>query len=218
MLWQPTRGILQPNQHWRRPQGSAAPSQVVTFDSAQTGADITLTNSDWTATKSANAGAWESSVVTAGKSSGKAYIEFVVEVVNDTAHILFGMTDNPAGTKGTLLTNAVNGFYVRITGGQSSGAGVTVDQAKEPTYTAVAGSVIGLHFDFDNGKAWSGHNNSYFADPGAGASPFATWTPSATWYPAVSIFNSTGNSVTVHTSPSTQAYSPATGFSSYGAD
>ena len=22
-LWQPTRGILQPNQHWRRPQGSA---------------------------------------------------------------------------------------------------------------------------------------------------------------------------------------------------
>jgi hypothetical protein len=26
MLWQPTRGVLQPNQSWRRPQGAAAPS------------------------------------------------------------------------------------------------------------------------------------------------------------------------------------------------
>jgi hypothetical protein len=38
MLWQPTRGILQPNQHWRRPQTTAA-AETTVYDVAITGSD-----------------------------------------------------------------------------------------------------------------------------------------------------------------------------------
>lgn len=195
--------------------GVLVPSQLGKFDSAQTSPDITLSANEWTATKSAASANWRSASVLGGKSTGLVRIEFEIEVVNSVAHILFGMTNDPGGIKDNLLTNSGAGFYVRVTGGQGAGSGgVNVNQAKEPTYTGVNGSVIGLDFNFDVGAAWSSHDGTYgpSANPATGANPFATWTPGATWFPAVSIIEATGNSVTVHTSLSTQAHAPPSGF------
>lgn len=72
MLWQPTRGILQPGQHWRR--GQVPVAATTTFNPSDKSAAITLSNGNLTATTNATSGTPEvRSIATAA--SGKLYCE-----------------------------------------------------------------------------------------------------------------------------------------------
>ncbi|MET0708004.1 MAG: hypothetical protein ABWY82_14365, partial [Tardiphaga sp.] len=90
MLWQPTRGILQPGQHWRRGQGAAA--DTTTLDPAKIRYEVALSNGDLRAQRSGTTIATEPHVFTVrGQSTGKRYFEAKVDYNIGTANQPFSV-------------------------------------------------------------------------------------------------------------------------------
>lgn len=77
MLWQPTRGILQPNQHWRRGQGSAAAGGTTTFNPSDKTAGMALSGGNLVATITNISGSQNVRSI-ATVSAGKLYCEFTI--------------------------------------------------------------------------------------------------------------------------------------------
>jgi hypothetical protein len=152
---------------------------------------------------------------TTSKSSGTAYVEFRIDGLTTTNFVIFGFAQNNQDVN-QYLTFAGDAGFVRADATVPGGSGaVTVNPANVPTYTGVVGSIIAIAFDFDAGKAWVAHNDSWGGDPGAGTNPAFTWTPGGDWFFGwgASSESGSGQATTVRTTTVAQTYTPPTGFS-----
>src|SRR5262245_38358351 len=130
MYWQPTRGILQPNQHWRRPQ-DAGGAATVTWNPADIGGNLTLSNSNLDVEKAGGASAaWTSVRATLSKSTGKRYFE--ITIIGPSADFCKA-----------ALADSVESLSAEI--GNSSGEGIGFDAR------ASAVTVDGSFANNDNG-------------------------------------------------------------------
>lgn len=93
------------------PSGFSAWDAAVTWDSANKGTNITLSNGDLTATGTA-ASSWESVRGTVGHTTGKWYFELTVDFV-DANDGWMGGIENGSGTLTSFPGNTVNGASVQ---------------------------------------------------------------------------------------------------------
>lgn len=194
-------------------RGNSGGGSTVTFDTSPIGAYLTLSVGNTKATHTTVGGGSSTARVNSSKSSGKWYIEFLMEV--DTGVASLGV--------GLIPTNYNFSTYVggpNLGGGQSwgyysNGSKYTngLPTAYGSTYTS--GDVISIAWDADSGKLWFAKNNVWQAsgDPAAGTNQ--TYTVSGTYYPAAECYAQT-TAITVR-SPNNYSYSPPSGFSPWQA-
>jgi hypothetical protein len=170
-------------------------------------AGITLSDSNRVATATAASVTGLRSVN--GQWRGKHYIEFVVENYVATMGAGFALVGTGLGT--FLGQNASGwalwGNYASNLDRYSNGY-----QGAHAGFNYASGSVIGLHLDLDNGRAWWSLNGTVISgNPAAGTGPMFTLALSMAYKLAANAFNS-GCSIRLRTNPSEHSYSPASGF------
>jgi hypothetical protein len=174
----------------------------ITWNPADKGSGITLSNGNLTATlSSADSGAVRA---TASQSTGKWYFEIVVEANSPRPGICTAAADmetngNPGGDNYTLINKNLR-FNGAVDVGQVVGS------------AAVAGDIIGFACDSDSGKLYVSKNGVFeITDPAAatGGVDFA-----GTYFPFVQLAISVGDSATLQADTTT--YDPPTGYALIG--
>lgn len=195
------------------------PPSGSTFDPANTGSTIVLSNGNLTATGSSSG--YATSYINTSKTTGKLYVEFkVVTVQSGLDNLLFGFAGTPTLDKNDYIFSSGQGAGIR---GSSSGAGpfhtgffTTVGVS--PSYNVSNGDILSFAMDLDAGKIWVAYNNTYGGNPAAGTGELfdaiipGTGSP---YYVCVS-FTSANWAVTLQPTSVSQTYSPPSGFSAWG--
>ena len=185
--------------------GGGSTSVWSAADAAATG--MTLSNGGLTVT--GNPAGWNTIRTNGAKSSGKVYVEFLLNTVPPDGLTIFGVADNTASAT-TYLGSTGNsiGFNTNNTHGASGSMNVP-----GPAFpaTLVQNDVWAYAVDFDAGYFWIAHNNVWLdsGNPVTGANPMGTWV-SLSLFPALSL-----NAAGVWTLQSTavsQKYAPPSGF------
>lgn len=182
--------------------GGAVASAINTFDPADKGANVVLSNGNLTAN---NPSTTADSITrgTLGKSTGKWSFRLAA------TNVLNGGLANKNQANNEVLGNTANSVDVYSDGGVivvRTNSANSVQSGTQP-----AGSPLDVIVDVDARRVWFKVNNvSYFngGDPSAGTGGFVC--PPGTVYPAVDIYNSTYTQ-TLDTSISRYA-----GFSAWG--
>jgi len=175
----------------------------VAWDAATHGADITLSNSNYTATRGAAAANWRSVRGASGKSSGKWYWELLIDT-SPTAggHMMLGcatssqsQTGYPGDASHGRGYQARPGSTPLVYASGASGA-PNIDNDNYDT-----GSVVGFALDMD-AATFSVYIANILQQ---------TWSslPAGTWYPCAGLYSST-KQVTLQAS---LTYSPPSGYS-----
>jgi len=184
-----------------------------TFDSGNTGSQLTLSNGNRTATGSGSG--WSIAMSTTSKTTGKYYVEFEWTTGGQTSVETFGIGNNNQNIN-SFPSAAGDCAVVRGTQANPLSSGkFTVTGANLPTHSAVQGGTTAFAVDFDAGKGWMAYDNTFGGDPAAGTNPFITWTADAS-----AIFFmyacSSSNAATCRATSGQQTYSPPSGFSAWG--
>ena len=174
-------------------------------------ADITLSNSNLTATSTYNN--WHGIRSIEGKSSGKWYWETTIDVDSAFHYIRVGV-----GTVDASLSLQIgNDAYAY---GYSAENGEKYNNNVSPAYgaTYTTGDIIGVALDMDNGKLWWSKNGVWQAsgNPGAGTNEaysglsgtfFAMFSPQITTDQGTANFGASSFSYTVPTGFNSGLYS-----------
>lgn len=180
---------------------------TVTWDPANKGANITLSNGNLDAD---GATAFNTVRSTLGKSAGKYYAELLVNTYSGGGNLIVGFVDGSA----SLTTYAGNSAKGR--GGQLNGTSYVNGWTAGSAWAgAAATNVIGLAIDLSAGKGFIAVNNTWqgSSDPAAGTNAWVT-AVTGTVYVATSPAG-TGNRVTLRTKASQFTYSPPSGYSAW---
>lgn len=176
--------------------GGGVVATSVTWNSADKNANIALSASDKTATKSAGGDAWAALRATLSKSTGKWYFE----VRNDSsggAHVIIGVAKSTATLAGHLGADS-DGYGYYVTGAKTNAGALPAYGA---TYAVT--DIIGVALDLDAGELTFYKN---------GVSQGVAYTGlSGTFFPAGSVF-SQGNSILTCVA---RTYSLPSGFSDW---
>lgn len=193
--------------------------ESATFDPANKGTNIVLSNGNLTAIN--NTTGWASVLSTTSKSTGKHYVEFLLGTVpsGNEDLILIGICSNDQNVNSFITASGNAGFARAKQAGADLGSsgGFSGTQGSLQGYTGVSGDVLSIAIDVNAKKIWVGVNNSYLGDPTAGTSPCLEWTGTLT--PLFFAFSNNGSnpgSVTAHPASASQAFSPPTGYTSWG--
>lgn len=188
-----------------------------TWNSADKGADLVLSNGNLTITPgAAMPGSYESCRSTNAKSAGKLYFEVRCDVAGASNYGMIGVADSamPTYAGGTSYPGggATGWGYYEQTGDKYHLAAAT------PYGSAfVAGNIIGVAVDLGAGLIWFSLNGAWQASgsPSAGTgAAFSGLTGSL--FPAIGIYGISGSTFTARFISSSQTYSPPTGFSAWG--
>lgn len=190
-----------------------------TFDPANIGPNITLSNGSLTATSTATVWATVTCIVADMASTGKYYWEFSYDTVDvGLGAIQGGMSLSDQDVNSFLGdANGKSWAYYNIATGLFY-AGAEVRDIGVDAHTD--GDVVMFALDQDNDKLWVGVNGVWFTTetglgvPSTGANPSLTGTESASFGasgPAVSLYDDT-LSVTANFGSSPFAYSVPSGF------
>lgn len=185
-----------------------------TWDPANKGSSITLSNGNLTAT--GTTAAWTNAYVRSsiGVTSGKHYIEVTVnDVTPSQLYWMYGCDNN-----GTWATNA--GAYANSYGIQGGGGNFAtgVTNNFSGTYPSVANTnIVMLALDRDNGRFYGGVNGTWAnsGDPGAGTGYLGSGAnmASGTWYFVLSMGNN-GTQGTANFGATAFTHSVPSGFNS----
>jgi hypothetical protein len=160
---------------------------IVTWNSADKDAGVTLSNGDLTATAT---GSYHAVRANVSRSTGKWYFEgqlvtagyggFGVNSASESLSTYIGNTTNGRG----MLSTASGGMYREWFGGTRIGAGNNLP-------VAAAGDTLMVAVDFTNSKIWFGCNGIWFGaaqgeigDPAAGTNAAFTNLPAVALFPA----------------------------------
>lgn len=195
---------------------------TTTFDPANTGTDIALSNGNLTASQNGNTqgGNFEISIATTSHASGKFYFEVNIDIrTTNGVNWLAGFCQNNQNVN-NFPGSVGDAGWVRadmtVTPGNGFGI-VTYNAANVPFSLAVSGDVLGFAMDVTAGKAWVSYNNTFGGTPSTGTNPAWTFT-SGTWFPLASFGyfgGATFPQATLHTAVSNQAFSPPAGFTAW---
>lgn len=206
------RGFLNPGIcFWTH--GGSSPT-LNYFDPSRVGANIVLSNSDATATKTGSG--WTSVAGVTAHSTGKWYAECTNDVTVSSA-MMFGIaptsmpvTAYPGSTSTSYGEQPNNTSGART---YNNGAGSTFSG------TIAAGGSGCLAVDFDAGKIWFGDSNGggrwYKGDPSTGATPIYTFTPGVELTLMLGLFANT-QQCTLRNNPGQNALTIPSGFSIWG--
>lgn len=180
---------------------------TATWNPLDKSANITLSNSDMTATASNTA--WKSVRATLGKSTGKWYFEVRIDVAAANYNII-GVGQLGASTATYCGGNTVSWGYNGYNGNKFYN---TASTAYGNTFTA--GDIVGVAVDISAGKIWWAKNNSWQAsgDPAAGTGEAYSGL-SGTLYPMFSPYTNT-NAGTARFVTGDMSYSPPSGFTAW---
>ena len=197
--------------------GSVTPPPVTSVWSASDAAagGMTLSNGGLTATGS-GATNYETVRGSAGKASGKLYVEFKLTTAS-TNTIFWGVADagfNPASFLGNNSISAGTQPGACYDSGGGFVAGTTVPGATTPAIN----DVWALAVDFTAGLVFIAQNNVWNAssNPATGSVPLFTFTPAlaGTLFPAMSFYGATGT-WTLQPTAASQKYAPPSGFTAW---
>lgn len=194
---------------------SAAALTYTTWNSADKGADMTLSGGDLTATAAATAAAaWVRSV--SGKSSGKYYVEMNFDNFTDQDDHKFGISKAGATISSTTAFGGdANSLCIGKNGAASTTpqkrtGGTSTNLGSSATYAS--GKKLMMAVDIDNGKIWWGYDGTWFdsGDPAAGTNAqFTSGISGNTWYVGyyqirnpIATTTNFGTSAFTHTLPS----------------
>ena len=192
-LWQPTRGILQPNQHWRRGQEVAAAG--TTWNPSDKAAGITLSGSNLTATCSTAGIPQVRSVASRAYGSGKFYCEFLIgaHAAGATSSEDMGIGIASLGShsfsnylgQGGTATGAwarVNNIQAYFNGGTTAlGSGAVGALAGQVWAMAADLTGVGPTLWWRNVTIGTGWNFSGTPDPAAGTGGFTPGLGGSPW-------------------------------------
>jgi hypothetical protein len=165
---------------------------AVVWNSADKGADLSLSGSDLIVTRNGtNNNSWRSVRANVSRNSGKYYFE-VDNTTNGSGngYMICGLA-NSTQSLSNYIGSSTNswGWQANNTSGAS------------PRYNAVQGSFFGSYVtagqnamvavDFDAGKIWFGINGTWSGDPAAGTGEVYTFTANTTLFPGASLYGTT---------------------------
>lgn len=166
MLWQPTRGILQPNQNWRRPQDPGGGAASTTLNNSDRAAAVVLSGGDLVMTNVGNVRS------VASHTTGKYCVEMTPGVTVNGFDHAFGLakstaslTNFPGNPDANSFSWANGSSSIDIAGGSGPSVGVTYEQyLGDIAYMAVdlGASLLWCRV---NGGNWNGNAAN---DPSAG--------------------------------------------------
>ena len=175
----------------KRVSAGGAPVSYATWNPADKGSTLTLSNGDLTVSSAVDSD-FNMVRATIGKASGKWYWEYTVTNKGSSAQtLMFGVADaTTANISGTIVFGnnpkqygmQLDAGSVRVNGGPTNDwAGSTPD--------TVNGDVWGLAFDMDNGRLYVHKSGTYLnsGDPAAGTG-FVGHDFTGTYYPAFGVF------------------------------
>lgn len=181
------------------------------WDSGSKTANVTLSNSNYTATiTNTSAHGFRS---TRSLSSGKNVFEILVNQIGATTRAGLGGTSVGLGTDTlgfTVASGATDSVSYREGGWVQRGSG---NAAFSTTYTT--GDIIMLAYDASSGKIWVGKNGTWDGSPEAGTGNSVTMTAGTALYPMVSSLDS-ANSMSLTIYSGTLNYAAPSGFSAWG--
>jgi hypothetical protein len=194
-------------------------SDLTALSPTFTGANITLSNGNRTATRDATGSpAWRSSLTERSNSSGKRYFEVLIDQNSaSTPFIIIGIAKSSISLTNFIGADADGFGYYRETGTKVNAGAVTA-------YGAVyaQGDRVGVAVDFDAGRIWFAKNNTWQAsgDPVAGTNAaFGSGIAGLSFKAGVSVNTGTGTAdrVTIATVTSQLNYAPPSGFAAWNA-
>ena len=164
-----------------------------------------------------SSGGWVSVRSTVGKTTGKLYVEFLVNALGDAnKYIMLGLASagfNPAGFVGS--SNYSCGM--QVTDGE-----VHVSAGFTENYTVAqvpnVNDVFALAVDFNAGKVWIAQNNvwSNSSSPATGSLPVVSFTPATVGALFAGISTYLGsNTLTLQPTAASQKYLPPPGFQAW---
>lgn len=166
------------------PAGSAGTSRP--WNSADKGANITLSNADYDATGSG--ATWNGVRCTAGFTAGKIFWEVTLTALSSDVLSIPGIANGSASMT-TYLGNSASSAGLQSTNPIIVN-GVTRDYATAmPTFAV--NDRFSFALDRDGGKLYVARNGTYFnsGDPAGGTGSVVSAISSGTWYPAASSQN-----------------------------
>lgn len=189
---------------------ASSSTQVVTWNSADKAANITLSNGDMDAEPS-GAG-WIGVRATLGRASGKYYFELLM-VTASHDNIILGFANSSANLQ--YPGQSANGAGVRRTAPHFVN-GWTAVNTGTPGGTATTNDVWMFAFDGDANKIWRGLNGTWnnSGDPGAGTNEWCS-SVTDTVYPMAGFFTSGGGKMRLVVDSGSFTYSPPSGFSAW---
>ena len=185
-----------------RGRGPSGPSEVAsTWDPANVGADITLSNLDKTAACGGQTGDW--AISTGSKTAGKLYFELVADASNSD-FCYAGVVATAKGKENTGVQGASTEMLWKRNGAWSVGGGTA-------PAAFVTGDILGFAFDFSTMKIRAFKNN---VEQGL--------SPAATIVGAIKIgfthtFGTSPNTFTIRTTTAEFSYAPPTGYIAWAA-
>lgn len=180
------------------------------WNSADKGANIVLSNSDFDMTGSLSTG---HSVRATTAIVDLRYWELLI-VAGGLSNNLAGMMDSGASLT-TYVGNTANSFGIQSTTAIAVN-GITRDYATVMNFAV--NDVIGMAFNRVTGKVFIHQNGTYFngGDPGAGTGSCVSAMTSGNWYPAASGFETTSK-LRMISDAASFTYPIPSGFRPYGA-
>lgn len=187
---------------------------ALTWDPAHTGNVSTLANSNRDYTTATTD---QGSRITAGKSTGKWYVEIttVSAMTSQRTGIGFGDTGYDVDSyPGASARSNMYSAFSETDGGNGAGNGIVVANTVGGLVNVglSAGDIFGLAYDVDAGKVWLARNNTYYNSgaPASGTAPWMTWTPNGGTYFVLG-YHGGGSSCILRLS-ATATYSAPSGF------
>jgi hypothetical protein len=202
----------------------STPVVTVTWNPADIGANLTLSNGNLTVSKLATDSGWTTVRATLSKSTGKRYFEYIA-VSGSHSEGDWGMSAAGGDVAQRLGSQGVTSYCVNP-GGTPVLEATFVDGGGSAV-TVADNDIIGIAVDFDAGKVWMALNDDYAggntfgsagADPVTGAEPRLTFTANTPLFPAASLFGNGDGTITVTLAASgTFTFAPPTGFVAWNA-
>lgn len=185
-------------------------TQVVTWNSADKAANITLSNGNMDA-EPVGAG-WIGVRATLGRASGKYYFE--IYIVATSTQLIMGFANSTANLQ--YPGQSANGAGIRRAAPHYV-SGWTVNNTSTPGGSDAIGDTWMFAADLDANKIWRGVNNVWTSgDPAAGTTEWCN-NVTDTVYPMVGFFTSGSGKARLVVDSASFAYAAPSGFSAWNA-
>jgi len=199
---------------------AAAAGGSSTWNPADTGANITFSNGNLTASKASGNSSWTTVRGTASNNSGKKYFE--ITATTGTQYFEFGAAAAGGSLADHLGALGVTSFGEDVRSGieqqETTFAPAGLGLGVWPGFTS--GQTVGFAVDLDGGKVWVAPNGTYTwynaaSDPAAGTIQPWNFTANTALFPGCSLFGSDSVAATL-TTTAPFAFTVPTGFSAWG--
>jgi uncharacterized phage protein (TIGR02218 family) len=194
-----------------------SPGTDTVFNSADKGADLTLSGSDLIVTRDGtNNNAWRTVRVTNSRNAGKYYFEFDNTTNGATAGSMIAGLCKSTQSLTTYIGATTDGWGLQAN--NTAGAKSYFNAANTSPFGASflsAGQNMMVAVDFDAGKIWWGLNGTWVGDPAAGTGNTFSFTPNTALFVGASLFSSAQAVTGCFKTPSF-AHSGPSGFAAWG--